>query len=393
MVHQGRIIEGNLNSITNSPKIHRSELIRFVHKPELLSISYAETPNNNQHVNLFDALHKLASDYDLMSDPRVLDLLRQQTDGHCSNELKAVLMSRNTYCSKQLKSLVNRTVAMRNELGSSPTYWYIYHCISKYEQMNRNQDTQLLDSSAKEKQHLLALFRTLPISTSDVCLPIGNSISPKVQVLIEILISEAGPGFTGLVFVEQRVWVAALAEILKTHPRTKDIFNVGTYVGTANSTKRKLNIADLAEPQNQQYTLDDFRAGRKNLIFATSVLEEGIDISSCHLVICFEQPKNLKSFVQRRGRARKQKSKYMIFTPESGKPPKIWESLEQQMKEAYLNDLREVKMAEERELQEEGNTLYYPVPSTGYVLAPYNPLLCSNAQLLRSGDRQHLSKL
>jgi ERCC4-related helicase len=223
------------------------------------------------------------------------------------------------------------------------------------------------------------------MSTSEVCPPIANNISPKVQVLIETLISEAGPDFSGLVFVEQRVWVAALAEILTTHPRTKDIFNVGTYIGAANSTKRKGNIADLAEPQNQQYTLDDFRAGKKNLILATSVLEEGIDISNCHLVVCFEPPKNLKSFVQRRGRARKQKSKYIIFTPEFGpvgKFPETWELLEQQMKKAYLNDLREVRSAEERELQEEDEVLFYKVPSTGYVFVSHTLIFCSISPLL-----------
>lgn len=78
-------------------------------------------------------------------------------------------------------------------------------------------------------------------------------------------------------------------------------------------------------------------------------------------------PKNLKSFIQRRGRARKQESKYFIFYPQYGnfRAPSTWESLEEEMKKAYLDDLRRVKEAENKELIEESSERSYKVPSTG----------------------------
>jgi ERCC4-related helicase len=187
-----------------------------------------------------------------------------------------------------------------------------------------------------------------------------------VEALIDVLVpvSKATPECTGIVFVEQRVWVAALAEILSTHPRTKGRFNIGTFVGSSDPSKRKANIANLTEPKNQQDTLDKFRAGDINLILATSVLEEGIDVSSCDLVVCFECPKNLKSFVQRRGRARKQESKYYIFRPPNGRWPESWEALEKEMRKAYLNDLRKAAQAEEREKIHEPGERLYRVEST-----------------------------
>lgn len=360
-----------MNSIARSPKIHRSELLRFVHKPELLQVPYGSLSKNTTSLPLFLALRDAYIKYDIWTDPYVVGLLQKQRQGYdCTKQLNKVIVKRNTYCSEQLKKLVDKAEAMIEELGSSPTDWYLRQCIFKFDNMIRNLDQhqELVNWSVHEKSHLQKILRSLPITEADSRRTLSlDSVSAKFNALVNVLHSEAGPEFTGLVFVEQRAWVTTLCEMLAIHPRSKDL-SIGTFVGTSNSTKRKANIGDLAEPRNQKETLDDFRKGKKNLILATSVLEEGIDISSCHLVICFERPKNLKSFIQRRGRARKQKSKYIIFIPRNDpnvRSPQLWESLEEEMKKAYLDDLRAVKAAEEKELQDEHEILYYRVSSTG----------------------------
>jgi endoribonuclease Dicer len=45
------------------------------------------------------------------------------------------------------------------------------------------------------------------------------------------------------------------------------------------------------------------------------VLEEGIDIQKCNLVVKFDLPKNYRSYVQSKGRARHQNSKYYMMVP------------------------------------------------------------------------------
>ena len=196
-----------------------------------------------------------------------------------------------------------------------------------------------------------------------------DHLSPKVEALVELLASEASLDLSGILFVEQRIWIAALAELLSLHPKVQGRISIGTFVGSHISAKRRTTLAVLVEPKNQQGTLDKFRAGDTNLIIATSVLEEGIDISDCHLVICFESPKNLKSFVQRRGRARRMQSKYVIFSANEGnaRAPATWEKLEREMKEAYENDLRRVREADENESRDEAGERTYEVASTGYV--------------------------
>uniref|UniRef100_A0A0K0FMH5 RNA helicase n=1 Tax=Strongyloides venezuelensis TaxID=75913 RepID=A0A0K0FMH5_STRVS len=67
-------------------------------------------------------------------------------------------------------------------------------------------------------------------------------------------------------------------------------------------------------PAEQKLTLDDFRSGNVNIIIATTIAEEGLDIEECNLVIKYNVGGNEKSLIQRRGRARAQNAKSILLT-------------------------------------------------------------------------------
>jgi len=50
-----------------------------------------------------------------------------------------------------------------------------------------------------------------------------------------------------------------------------------------------------------------------NIIVATSILEEGLDVQTCNLVIRFDPSPTVCSFIQSRGRARMQNSDYILM--------------------------------------------------------------------------------
>ncbi|KAK5281796.1 Dicer-like protein 2, partial [Cryomyces antarcticus] len=120
-------------------------------------------------------------------------------------------------------------------------------------------------------KHLEDVRAILPVCMSPLEPGLGTMLgmSPKVQTLVDLLVQEANPSFTGIIFVDQRATVAALAQVLSTHPETRDLFSIGTFVGMSSFSNRKVNIADVVEPQEQQQKLLDFRVGKKNLIIAT----------------------------------------------------------------------------------------------------------------------------
>ena len=65
--------------------------------------------------------------------------------------------------------------------------------------------------------------------------------------------------------------------------------------------------------QNQQeHILDRFREGSCKLMIATTVAEEGLDISACNLIINYNYSTNDIGHIQRMG---KQFRNYPLFTP------------------------------------------------------------------------------
>ncbi|XP_050208112.1 endoribonuclease Dicer homolog 2 isoform X2 [Mercurialis annua] len=63
----------------------------------------------------------------------------------------------------------------------------------------------------------------------------------------------------------------------------------------------------------QNEIVNEFREGKVNIIVATSILEEGLDVQSCNLVVRFDPSTTVSSFIQSRGRARMKNSDYLLM--------------------------------------------------------------------------------
>ncbi|EXJ94083.1 hypothetical protein A1O1_02476 [Capronia coronata CBS 617.96] len=136
------------------------------------------------------------------------------------------------------------------------------------------------------------------------CLDNGRELSSKVRYLYDRLKQRYSefPTTRAIVFVEQRLTAFVLRDLFEM----LDLPNLrpGVLVGVGQKS------AESSSWKDQEAALDSFRTGVINVIFATSVAEEGIDIPQCNLVVRFDLYKTPIQYMQSRGRARMRGSIY-----------------------------------------------------------------------------------
>lgn len=373
MAESGSKIETNLNAIARTPRVARDELLDHIYQPELVALFYTGHTGSYLGSQALVSLQTLYSSVDIEQDPYLIKLRSDPATN--PSHIDKVLMSQKTYCQEQLESLCKKSKAIFDELGSWATDYYIDAITRRFCSKGTESVFTFHTLDETEKIYLKnKLLSIQPTALGKVRLENGPWLSPKVQCLINFLTSVETVDFTGLVFVKTRAACAVLAHILSTHSQTKDILRIGTFVGISANPNKKFDLGELVDVKNQKDTLDDLRRGQKNLVIATSALEEGIDVSACNLVVCFEKPPNLKSFIQRRGRARKSQSKYVLMFPEEDSMTAVatWQQLEEEMRRLYMDEFRQLQEPQTLEEEDDGHRELI-VESTGYVriLVPF----------------------
>lgn len=364
-----QLIEANLDAICKTPRVNRTELLKCVHRPYIQRINFTSScgGDNGFGSRLLRPLHHCILAYDIQDDPYI-ELLRQDPDKLA--EAQEVALSGKTFCKEQLTKFLERSLHMYEELGGWATDFFIEASVDQLRRSVEN-DKQIIGIDRIEQVYLLELLMRMPVSGAE---PISESchISPKVATLLEYLEKMDRPEFSAIIFAKRRAVVGVLARMLSVYPTTKKRFSCAAYVGWSSFQGRSECLGDLVSRDIQRDTLSEFKAGRKNLIVATDVLEEGLDISSCSLVICFDKPANLKSFVQRRGRARRQESTYVIMASEEDEKVnlRMWQELERVMVETYQDDERRIREAHDLETRSEAVDLRLFVPTTRYLPQP-----------------------
>jgi ERCC4-related helicase len=360
-------IEQVLHSKCVTPNRHRAELLQYVKMPELIRIPYQESPLEVailRHIPILKSLKDILDDLDIMEDPWIINLQRENTP-KARGQLNEALCSGKTNCRNQLKSLYNTAVVIARELGSSAANYYISLAISTSSKESSSWSSSL-DLREEEKAYLRAALAKVSLPStlsSDGSVPALWRVSDKVAQLIYALSAEEK--LAGIVFVRQRATVAVLAQLLSLHPYTSTRFRVGKMVGSSANANQKASIAEPFDNKDQRISLDRFRNGELDLIIATSVLEEGIDVPACNLVVCFNEPENLKSFVQRRGRARKLDSKLVLLQSQKSDKLEQWQELETELKKRYADETREYQQAEMIENAKEHDGNEFRVLTTG----------------------------
>ncbi|KAK0417580.1 hypothetical protein QR680_013094 [Steinernema hermaphroditum] len=168
---------------------------------------------------------------------------------------------------------------------------------------------QALEQEVKHIRKLDELKKFIPHKVERL-LDILTFYAPKVQDGLE-----AGrKPISSLVFVDQRYVAYAMNMMMKSlckwEPELFDHIRSDFIVGFSGSS---FGDDSAGFHSRQEAILNKFRQNSLNLLFATSILEEGVDVKHCNLVIRFDAPNDFRSYVQSRGRARKSGAHYFML--------------------------------------------------------------------------------
>jgi hypothetical protein len=134
----------------------------------------------------------------------------------------------------------------------------------------------------------------------------SSSIKSAVNVELELSSKNntAGSGAT-IVFCEMKITAVALNDLLRS---VTDYWKEKLPLETTEFPLRSDSILGTDSLDKQRKALKSLKTGSLNLLFATDVAQEGLDIPHCNLIVNFNGPKTLIGFIQRRGRARSENS-------------------------------------------------------------------------------------
>ncbi|RYP59407.1 hypothetical protein DL769_008552 [Monosporascus sp. CRB-8-3] len=353
-------IEATLDAVCKSPSVHRDQLMSMVKRPEMTCILYAPPLSCPTYTKPMASLYKVTQELDIYSDPYILRLCAENTE-RSRAALQKALEKRNTKTSRQIQSLCRKSDEVWRELGAWAADYFIYTAINQFVDSVKKNDSWFGTWESTEKQYLASVLQKVEVENTII--GDARQTSDKVNVLIRELLSSP-EDTTGIVFVRQAATVVVLAYILSALPSLQSRFRVGSMLGTSRWSSRGRNVGELYREDRSQH-LQDFQDGKLNLLVATEVLEEGIDVPACNLVVCFDPPANLKSFIQRRGRARARESRLIMIVPAESSKHMEWAQLEMEMKEKYEDELREIQRLADLEEEESPDYPPFRIPKTG----------------------------
>ncbi len=172
---------------------------------------------------------------------------------------------------------------------------------------------------------------------------------PKKDIVLSLVIDTISNGGRAIVFTEYRETAANLSEFIGEH------LDTARFVGQSN----KKGDPGMTQKQ-QKEVLEKFRSGEKEVLVATSVAEEGIDVPEVDLVVFYEPVPSAVRTIQRRGRTgRKRPGRVVVLVAEDTRDEAyFWAS--KRREENMQEELKELKNIEDeinKELSIEKQTI------------------------------------
>jgi endoribonuclease Dicer len=229
---------------------------------------------------------------------------------------------------KPLKDLKNLFENFRHELLEMGLYGAFLCLLSltiEFELIKKETDSPILQSilaycitevewMKKDLSDVIDLDNP-KLSKDQKALTILKYSTSKVRILINYLKIKffEDTELQCIVFVERRYTAKVLYHLFKEYGKYDKEFRITPDFMVGFTGELPESIEAILKRNFNRVALDKFKLGKTNCMISSSVLEEGIDIQSCNLVVMYDKPKTYRAYVQTKGRARFKTSNYVVL--------------------------------------------------------------------------------
>ncbi|NWR92473.1 IFIH1 protein, partial [Furnarius figulus] len=210
----------------------------------------------------------------------------------------------------------------------------------------------------------------------------------------------------GIIFTKTRQSAFALFQWIQDNPKFEEVGIKAHYlIGSGHNSEMKHMTQN-----EQREVIDKFRCGNVNLLIATTVAEEGLDIKECNIVIRYGLVTNEIAMVQARGRARADESTYVLVASvgsgaveredvNSFREKMMYKAIQRVQKmprEEYLNKIENFQLQsileKQMKVKKDQRKTYKKNPSLiTFLCKNCHKLICSGEDIQVIEDMHHVS--
>lgn len=356
-------LEANLDATCRSPTLSVEQYTQHVHKAVLIRIPFTEVLQ--QTSVLLQTLQDIVGATINDDDPyyQYLSKAAAEDDLRAAEKLRKYQRNGQTPAIAELRRFLGNAQYLHESLGTWASDLYITTCVAEWHESASNINKYHEPDSSQHQKFIDELLSPLRTKAVTPQAPTEAQVSDKAIQLILYLLSVYRDDIAIIVFVERRSVAWALCRLLQSNPLLQQ-YSICSYVGS--SVVKAATLDKICTTTAREQAFLNFREGSRNLCIATSVAEEGLDVQAVNIVIRYDDPKQVVSYLQSRGRARQKDSRIVCFQDVNAEQGKydLWDKFEEAMEEQYRKEERDVLDSSAPERQNEDYNEIYRVEAT-----------------------------
>jgi endoribonuclease Dicer len=276
------------------------------------------------------------------------------------------------------------------EMGIYGGFLSLLSMLIQFELMKRFSDTEKFRQIVKScititERCINRMEVEFNLSRDDVSTILINS-SHKVQLCVKLLKKfftdpDRKKDLQCIIFVKRRTSAKALYHVLKAYASFDPTFPIIPDFMVGSSNELPESIESILSSNYNSLTIEKFKNKETNCIVASSVLEEGIDLQMCNLVIMYDRPETYRSYVQARGRARITDSDYIVMVEQDKvldfqKKVLLWRAVDSEIKKQLYLKAIDREMPSESDIKKQQEAAWEPfiTPISRSVLSHMNSI-------------------